>query len=118
MFEGLRSLITGVRDLEAAKAWYSRVLGKEPYFDQPFYVGFDVGGYELGLLPAEGDDDLGCVTYWGVPDADEALTRLIAFGASPRREVAEVGDGIRLGSVTDPEGNPIGVIYNPHFKGA
>ena len=51
MFQGLRTVIYGVGDLVGAKAWYSAVLGFEPYFDQPFYVGFNVGGFELGLDP-------------------------------------------------------------------
>jgi predicted enzyme related to lactoylglutathione lyase len=116
MFEGLRSAIYGVKDLSAAKAWYAQLLGQDPYFDQPFYVGFDVGGYELGLVPVDAEEDVGCVTYWGVPDADEAITRLIAFGATPRRQVQDVGGEIRLGSVTDPDGNIVGVIFNPHFR--
>jgi catechol 2,3-dioxygenase-like lactoylglutathione lyase family enzyme len=51
MMLGLRSVIYPVRDLAAAKAWYAGVLGAAPYFDQPFYVGFAVGGFELGLVP-------------------------------------------------------------------
>ena len=50
-FLGLRTAIYWVADIEAAKAWYTKVLGIEPYFDEPFYVGFNVGGYELGLQP-------------------------------------------------------------------
>lgn len=52
MLQGLRTVVYGVQDIVAAKAWYREVLGIEPYFDQPFYVGFHVGGYELGLDPA------------------------------------------------------------------
>jgi catechol 2,3-dioxygenase-like lactoylglutathione lyase family enzyme len=51
MVLGLRTAIYPVPDLAAGKAWYSRVLGREPYFDQPFYVGYAVGGFELGLIP-------------------------------------------------------------------
>ena len=51
MLLGLRTAIYPVQDLAAAKAWYARVIGHAPYFDQPFYVGFDVGGFELGLVP-------------------------------------------------------------------
>ncbi len=91
-----------------------RFLGKPPYFDQPFYVGFNVGGYELGLLPAEGEDDI-TITYWGVPDAEAAYSNLLALGATARMPPEDVGEGIRLGSVTDPFGNVLGVIYNPHF---
>jgi catechol 2,3-dioxygenase-like lactoylglutathione lyase family enzyme len=53
MLKGLRTAIYHVGDLDRAKGWYGEVLGKEPYFDEPFYVGFDVGGFELGLQPDE-----------------------------------------------------------------
>lgn len=117
MFQGLRTVIYPVSDLEPAKAWYTRVLGFEPYFDQPFYVGFNVGGYELGLLPldpAAGSE--GPVTYWGVADAAAAVRTLLEAGASPKDEPSDVGDGIIVASVRDPSGNVVGVIQNPHFK--
>ena len=114
MLEGLRSQIYEVADLDGAKAWYTELLGKPPYFDQPFYVGFHVGGYELGLLPSE-TGTVGSVTYWGVPNADAAYARLLELGAKESRPVEDVGEGIRLGAVTDPQGNVLGVIENPHF---
>ena len=114
MLQGLRSQIYPVTDLAAAKAWYTHLLGTPPYFDQPFYVGFAVGGYELGLLPAEGEDDI-TITYWGVPNAEAAYAALLAQGAAARMPPEDVGGGIRLGSVTDPFGNVLGVIENPHF---
>jgi hypothetical protein len=58
MLEGLRTAIYHVGDLERAKGWCGEVLGKESYFDEPFYVGFDVGGFELGLQPDEGDAEM------------------------------------------------------------
>ena len=107
-----------VADLDAAKAWYAGLLGTPPYFDEPFYVGFNVGGYELGLQP-KGEADAGqakdAVTYWGVPNADEAYARLLDLGAAEYQAVQDVGGGIRLGAVTDPQGNVLGVIENPHF---
>ena len=53
MFLGLRTAVYDAQDIAKAKVWYSKVLGEQPYFDQPFYVGFNVGGYELGRLPAK-----------------------------------------------------------------
>ena len=113
MFLGLRTAIYPAADMEAAKKWYSEVLGKEPYFDEPFYVGFDVEGFELGLVPAT--DDAEPVTYWGVGDADKALAHLLARGAEPHRPVSEVGDQIRVAAVRDPSGHLFGIIENPVF---
>jgi len=114
MFLGLRTVIYPAPDLEAAKAWYTRLLGFEPYFDEPFYVGFSVAGYELALDPNASVED-GPMTYWGVPDCDAAWDRLLDTDAIAREPVREVGDGIRVASVTDPSGNVVGIIENPHF---
>jgi predicted enzyme related to lactoylglutathione lyase len=114
MFLGLRTVIHPAPDLGAAKAFWTGILGKEPYFDEPFYVGFDVGGYELGLNPAA-DPAAGAVAYWGVADPDDALRRLVAAGATEREAVTDVGGGIRVASVADPDGVVVGIIDNPHF---
>jgi predicted enzyme related to lactoylglutathione lyase len=115
-FLGLRTAIYSAPDLDAARAWYAGVLGIEPYFAEPFYVGFEVGGFELGLVPdAEHRGRGGVTVYWGVANADEGLAELLAKGASEHHGVQDVGDGIRLASVIDPFGNVLGIIENPHF---
>jgi len=119
MFLGLRTAGYYTPDLERAKAWYTEVLGIEPYFDEPFYVGFNVGGFELGLQPdAEaGLEGLGGnVAYWGVEHAEQAYDRLIALGATALHPVQEVGGGIKIAVVRDPFGNALGIIENPHFS--
>ena len=115
MFLGLRTLIYPAPNLAEAKAWFTTVLGKPPYFDEPFYVGFNVGGYELGLQPDLPTDE-GPTTYWGVEDADEALAELIATGASELKPVQDVGEGIRVATVLTPDGFPFGIIENPNFR--
>lgn len=119
MFQGLRTVIYIVDDLDEAKVWYSDVFDIDPYFDEPFYVGFKVGGYELGLQPAEGDarpGEGGVIAYWGVPDVDKALTHVLGNGAELREDVQEVGEGVRVATVYDPFGNVLGLIENPHFQ--
>ncbi len=116
---GLRTALYRVTDLDQAKDWYRQVLATDPYFDEPFYVGFDVGGFELGLDPdtSEGAPGRGGVTvYWGVEDADAALARLLGLGAREQSAVREVGGGIKVAAVLDPFGNVFGIIENPHFK--
>ena len=119
-FHGLRTVVYFVRDVKKARAWYVKVLGIKPYFDMPqFYVGFNVGGYELGLHPDEHKRSKnygGVDAYWGVTNADEAYKRLIKLGAKSFTPVQDVGGGIKLGVVKDPFGNLFGVIENPHFK--
>jgi len=118
MIRGLRTAIYPVDDLEKAKAWYGAVLGIQPYFDQPFYVGFNVEGFELGLDPEVANLARGAnvVAYWGVDHAKESYSRLLALGARERTAVQDVGEGIRVATVFDPFGNVFGIIENPHFK--
>ena len=119
MFLGLRTAAYYVSDIAKGREWYSSILGFAPYFDQPFYVGFNVGGYELGLQPKEAEPANkaeGVVAYWGVADAAAALKHLLEHGATAHEDVQDVGEGIKVASVKDPFGNIFGVIENPHFK--
>jgi predicted enzyme related to lactoylglutathione lyase len=118
MIQGLRTVIYPVSKLEQAKAWYARVLGTEPYFDQPFYVGFAVGGFELGLVPDGRPGPAGATAYWGTPDAAAEVARLQDLGAAIESPLTDVGDGIRVATVRDPDGNLFGVIENPGFDPA
>ena len=119
-FLGLRTVIYKAADLDKAKAWYSSILGIQPYFDEPFYVGFNVGGYELGLDPDTEEEGKpgpgGSVAYWGVADAEPAFARLLELGAREHSGVREVGGGIKVAIVQDPFGNLFGLIENPHFR--
>jgi predicted enzyme related to lactoylglutathione lyase len=118
-FFGLRTIIYHVADLTAAKRWYTLATGVEPYFDEPFYVGFNIGGFELGLDPNPGSGMSGAggtTAYWGVTNAANAIVKLVEAGATIKSPASEVGDGIRVGTVIDPFGNELGVIENPHFK--
>ncbi len=114
MFLGLRTVICPAPDLAASKVWFAGLLGVEPYFDAPFYVGFNAAGYELALDP-NADPTTGPITYWGVADADAGLTRLLAAGAKPREAVRDVGGSIRVATVIEPGGSVLGIIENPHF---
>ena len=120
MILGLRTVIYHVPDLQRAKAWYSAAFGVQPYFDEPFYVGFNIGGYELGLDPsAEGTPPGpgGAVAYWGVRDIEAAVRHFTSAGARLAAAVQDVGGDIRVATVADPFGNLVGLIENPHFAG-
>lgn len=113
---GLRTVIYAAPDLINTKEWYTKALGIAPYFDEPFYVGFNVGGYELGLDPNAMLAKGSTLTYWGVADIESGLQRLLDLGATPHADVQEVGDGIKVAAIEDPFGNVIGLIENPHFS--
>ena len=116
---GLRTTIYKVGDILEAKKWYAKVFQTQPYFDEPYYVGFNIGGYELGLQPdsskakEKGD---AVVAYWGVADVNKAVKEFLASGATEHEKPQDVGEGIIVASVKDPWNNVIGLIYNPHFK--
>lgn len=118
MLTGLRTAIYPTPDIAAGKAWYAEVFGVAPYFDEPFYVGFEIGGFELGLIPDRTPGADGTEVYWGVANADDELARLLALGAEPLDAVKDVGGGIRVASVLDPFGNRLSIIENPHFDPA
>jgi predicted enzyme related to lactoylglutathione lyase len=119
MFLGLRTAIYHVSDIARARDWYTSVLGFAPYFDQPFYIGFNVGGYELGLQPIGSEATTkseAVVAYWGVHNAPSALKQLLDQGATLHEDVQDVGSDIKVATVKDPFGNVFGVIENPNFK--
>jgi predicted enzyme related to lactoylglutathione lyase len=115
---GLRTTIYKVSDLTKAKDWYSKVLGITPYFDEPYYVGFSVGGFELGLDPdisTTKPGPGGALTYWGVEDIAATMKALEALKVKVVTAPQDVGEGIKVGSVADPFGNVVGLIENPKF---
>ena len=115
MILGLRTAIYPVSSLSAAKKWYSEILAQEPYFDEPFYVGFSVGSFELGLIPDGTAGTAGPQPLWGVSSAEAAYSELLAKGAAALEPVTEVGGGIKVAAVLDPFGNRFGIIENPNF---
>jgi len=118
-FQGLRTAGYKVSDIAKAKEWYSDILGVKPYFDEPFYVGFNVGGYELGLQPEGGNESsktASVVAYWGASDVQSTYDELLRKGATQLEKPTDVGGGIIVAAVLDPWGNAFGIIYNPHFS--
>ncbi len=115
---GLRTTIYKVAELAKAKDWYTQVLGFAPYFDEPFYVGFSVEGYELGLIPDghTGNKSDSVSTYWGVENIETSYQQMLALGATTLEAPHDVGGDIWVAMVKDPWDNPFGIIYNPHFN--
>lgn len=116
---GLRTTIYHVSDIDKAKKWYTEAFATEPYFDQPFYVGFNIGGFELGLHPEAKpatDKAVSVVSYWGVDDVPAEYERWIKLGGKENEAPQNVGGEIIVASVRDPWGNIVGLIHNPEFK--
>jgi len=112
MFKKLRTVIYHVTDLAAAKKWYTEITGLAPYFDEPFYVGFDINGSELGL-----DPDMAGVTegnhvfnYWSVDDIEASFHKLIDKNAAVIQPITDVGGGMKVAVLKDPWGNAVGLI--------
>lgn len=112
MFKKLRTVVYHTPDLQLTKAWYADLTGIEPYFDEPFYVGFDINGFELGL-----DPDMTGVTkgnhsfvYWSVDDIEAGFKKLLDKGAIQVQPVTAVGGDIKVAVANDPWGNAVGLI--------
>jgi len=112
MFKKLRTVIYHVTDLSAAKDWYTRATGIQPYFDEPFYIGFDINGCELGLDPSPETFTNGnhSVCYWSVDDIQASVEKLLALGATEIQAITNVGGTIEVAVLQDPFGNNIGLI--------
>lgn len=116
---GLRTTIYKVADIGKAKDWYAKAFQVEPYFDEPFYVGFNVAGYELGLMEENipvAEKTANVLSYWGVENVEQVVEGFIELGASADTKPTNVGGAIVVASVKDPWGNVIGLIYNPGFE--
>lgn len=111
MFQRLRTVIYTARDLAAAKDWYIKATGVQPYFDEPFYVGFNINGFELGLDPnAAGGNGNQTISYWAVEDTDTVSKKLVSIGGQLVHPRTNVGGDIFVAVVFDPFGNHIGLI--------
>lgn len=112
MFKKLRTVIYYVPDLRQAKEWYINLTGKQPYFDEPFYVGFDFDGCELGLHPQDETVIKGnqTVTHWSVTEIEHSVTKMVKHGASILYPTTDVGGGIKVATLLDPWDNAVGLI--------
>jgi predicted enzyme related to lactoylglutathione lyase len=111
--EGIKTVLIPVTDLATAKALYTALLGISPQTDGSYYVGFDTAGQHIGLLPAGGPQGITSpVTYWHVPDLEAKLAEVTAAGATVKEPPREVGGGRVVASVTDPDGNVLGLLQD------
>ena len=111
--KGIKTLLHPVSDLAAAKVVYTALLGIEPQTDSSYYVGFDLAGQHIGLLPNGGPQGMTSpVAYWEVADIDAKLTELTAAGATVTEAAHDVGGGRKVATVTDPDGNVLGLLQD------
>jgi len=111
MTEGIRTIIYPVKDITRAKKLYSKLLGVKPYMDEAYYVGFNVGGQDIGLDPNGHNQGMtGPVGYWHVNDLKKALQLLLDAGAQAQQQITDVGGGKLIASVKDADSNIIGLI--------
>ncbi|MGE3273233.1 MAG: VOC family protein [Chloroflexota bacterium] len=127
MLRGLTTAVYLADDLAAARAWYTAVLGLEPYFSRPEYIEFRLGDYqhEFGILDRKYStaepgrqprpQPAGAIVYWHVDDIHATVERLVSLGASVLDPPRQYGEGFIGASVVDPFGNILGVMYNQHY---
>jgi predicted enzyme related to lactoylglutathione lyase len=111
--QGIKTVLHPVSDLAAAKAVYAALLGVEPQADSDYYVGFDVEGQHIGLVPGGGPQGMTSpVAFWQVPDIEAKLTEVTAAGATVKEAAHDVGGGRLVATVTDPDGNVLGLLQD------
>ena len=112
--EGVKIVLHPVSDLAAAKAVYTALLGVPPQSDASYYVGYEVAGQQIGLVPGGAAQGMTSpVAYWHVPDIEARLAEVIAAGAAVKDPVRDVGGGRLVATFTDPDGNVLGLLQDP-----
>jgi predicted enzyme related to lactoylglutathione lyase len=111
--DGIKTVLHPVSDVAKAKAVYEALLGIAPQADAPYYVGFDVAGQHIGLVPnGQAQGMTGPVAYWHVADIAAKLAEVCAAGAAVKDAPRDVGSGRLVASFTDPDGNVLGLIQD------
>ena len=112
--EGIKIVLHPVSDLAAAKAVYTALLGMPPQSDSPYYVGFEAAGQQIGLVPNGGPQSMTSpVAYWHVPDIEAKLAEVTDAGATVKEPPRDVGGGRLVATVTDLDGNVLGLFQDP-----
>jgi predicted enzyme related to lactoylglutathione lyase len=112
--DGIKTLLCPVSDMASAKTLYTALLGVAPQHDAAYYVGFDVAGQHIGLLPGGGPQHISSpVPYWHVMDIEAKLAEVTAAGGTVTEPAHEVGGGRRVAAVTDSDGNVLGLLQDP-----
>jgi predicted enzyme related to lactoylglutathione lyase len=113
--QGVKTLLHPVKDLGAAKAVYTALLGIPPQTDSEYYVGFEAEGQQIGLVPGGGEQGMTSpVAYWHVSDIEAKLAEVTAAGATVKEPPRDVGGGRLVATITDPDGNVLGLLQDPH----
>jgi predicted enzyme related to lactoylglutathione lyase len=109
--QGIKTVLHPVSDVEAAKPVYSALLGTAPQHESPYYVGYDVAGQHIGLVPGGGPQGMTSpVAYWHVSDIEAKLAEVTAAGATVKDPARDVGNGRLVASFTDADGNVLGLV--------
>ena len=112
--QGIRTVLHPVSDLASAKAMYTALLGVPPQADSSYYVGFEVADQHIGLVPGGGPQGMTSpVAYWHVSDIEAKLAEVTAAGATVKEAARDVGGGRLVATVTDPDGNVLGLLQDP-----
>jgi predicted enzyme related to lactoylglutathione lyase len=113
MNHGIKTVLHPVADLGQAKAVYAALLETQPSADSEWYVGFDVAGQHIGLVPGGGPQGLTSPTaYWHVDDIEAKLAEVTAAGATVKEQPHDVGGGRLVASFTDGDGNVLGLVQD------
>jgi predicted enzyme related to lactoylglutathione lyase len=111
--QGIKTVLHPVSDLAKAKEVYAALLGIQPQADSAYYVGFDVEGQHIGLVPNGGPQNMTSpVAYWHVADIEAKLAEVTAAGATVKDSPRDVGGGRLVASFTDLDGNVLGLVQD------
>ena len=104
----------GAADLDAAKAFYSSVLGWDYSGGEPEFGGYltvMVNGRMAGGMGPQQDpaDPPRWTTYFAADDADAVAARIADAGGTLLVPPMDIGPAGRMALAADPQGNPFGL---------
>jgi predicted enzyme related to lactoylglutathione lyase len=111
--QGIRTVLHPVSDVKAATAVYTALIGAPPQHEADYYVGYDTEGQHIGLVPGGAAQGMTApVAYWHVPDIEAKIAEVTAAGATVNESPRDVGGGRLVATVTDPDGNVLGLLQD------
>jgi predicted enzyme related to lactoylglutathione lyase len=111
--EGIKTVLHPVSDLATAKQVYTALLGQAPQVDEAYYVGYEVAGQHIGLVPGGGLQGMSSpVAYWQVADIEARIAEVTAAGGVVKDPARDVGGGRLVATVTDADGNVLGLAQD------
>ncbi len=101
-----KTVLIPTKDIAASRDLYRSLLGAEPIVDSEYYVGFDVDGQHIGIVPGA----TALLPHLHVDDMSAAVLQVTSAGGTVVEEPRQVGGGRSVAVVQDASGAVFGLV--------